>query len=293
MNKLERVLLKTSILIVDDQKFLRNILGEMLRNLGVNQIHMAEDGKEGIKQFKTWLPGIVFTDWNMPGMSGLEFTKWIRNDPQSPNPEVPIIMLTANNQQTHITQARDGGISELIVKPIVPQNVVSRLHQVLFNPRRFITSYSYRGPDRRRRQSTNYKGPLRRLTDPIEVSKKSPEAQKVVTAIHALTKQMGEVIKTLDVTDRKQVLGVYSQAQDTRELAKKSEDHDLEKAANSLFQYIEIMGASGKMENRVVRAHLQALTSLIHLPDSDESNRTAVVKHLLALVKKKFSEATP
>lgn len=292
MNTLEKKLAKTSVLVVDDQKFLRNILSEMLRNIGVQQVHMAEEGEEGISQFKTWLPGIVFTDWNMPGMSGLDFTKWIRNSPQSPNSEVPVIMLTANNHQRHITQARDAGVSELIVKPIVPQNVVSRLQKVLFNPRRFITSASYRGPDRRRRQNVNYKGPLRRLTDPIVVNKKSPEAQKVVGEIHSLTKEMSKIVDSLDVTDRKQVLGVYNQAQSTQKLAQESEDQDLEKAASSLSQYIETMGASGLMEQRVVRAHLQALTSLIHLPDHDASNRSAVVKHLLALVQKKVRGAS-
>ncbi len=287
MHQLEKVLMQTSVLVVDDQRFSRIILGDMLRGMGVQQVHMAEDGLEGIKQFKTWLPSLVITDWNMSKMDGLEFTKWIRTSEDSPNPEIPIIMLTANNQQEQITQARDAGVSEIIIKPIVPSNVVERLTSVIFNTRKFVDSSDYCGPDRRRRQNKNFKGPMRRLTDPILVNEKSPEALQVVQDIHHITQEMMKAAKALDVTDRKQVLEIYNQAIETKKMALLAEDINLEQASASLSQYIETMGATGKMEGRVVDMHLQALVNLIHLPDYDSENRDAVVSSLLALVKKK------
>lgn len=290
MDQLEKKLMETTVLIIDDQKFIRNILGDMLRSMGVRQLYLAEDGTDAIKQFRAWLPDLIITDWKMPNMTGIEFTKWVRMSDESPNPEIPIVMLTANNLQEHITQARDAGVSELISKPMVPQSIVARLNAALFQPRKFVNAANYRGPDRRRRQSAAYKGPMRRLTDPVRVNNKTPEEQLIVDAICSVTQKMMQTAKSLDVTDRAQVLSVYHQAKETEELALQADDLNLEQASKSLTQYIESMGASGLMENKVVDMHLQALMSLVHLPDSDETKKAAVVKSLLALVRKKFNE---
>ncbi|VAV91556.1 Chemotaxis response regulator protein-glutamate methylesterase CheB [hydrothermal vent metagenome] len=278
------------MLIVDDHKFLRGILGDMLRGFGVTQLYMAENGVEGIKQFKTWLPSLVFTDLNMAPMNGLEFANWIRTDSESPNSEVPIVMLTANNDQQSITDARDVGVSELIVKPVVPKSVLRRLNAVMFEPRRFIRSARYTGPCRRRRENANYKGVYRRITDPIEVNTVNEDTKEMIGEIFTEAEALMDIARTLDVTNRKDVLDIYNRTKETKEMAVKADDENLGGAAQSLVGYIEAMGASGDMDVRVVKMHLEAIMSLVHLEDNGDGQRDAVVTSLQKLVQKKFRD---
>ncbi len=292
MSQLEQKLSKLSVLIVDDHKFLRGILGDMLRGFGVNRLHMAENGREGIKEFKTWMPDIVFTDLNMAPMNGLEFSHWIRNDSNSPNPEVPIVMLTANNDQQSIVSARDVGVSELIVKPVVPRAVISRLGAVLLTPRKFVRSAGYTGPCRRRRTNPNYKGKYRRITDPIQVNQVNDDTRELIGEIFTEAEALMTIARTLDVTNRRQVKKVYDRTCEAKEMAIEADDENLEGAAHSLVGYIEAMGTSGQMDVKVIQMHLEAIMSLVHLEDDGSGQREAVVQSLKKLVTKKYNENT-
>jgi DNA-binding response OmpR family regulator len=98
----------------------------------------------------------------MEGMSGLELVQKIRTDPATPNPFMPVIMLTGHTQIERVRQARDAGISEFIAKPVSVKTMMQRLQAVIENPRPYVRTKVYFGPCRRRRASEEYKGPERR-----------------------------------------------------------------------------------------------------------------------------------
>ena len=106
-------------------------------------------------------PDIVVLDWVMDGMSGIDLVKMIRTHPHSPNPFVPVIMLTGHTQADRVETARDAGINEFLAKPVSVNGMMSRLVSVIEQPRPFVRTSLYFGPCRRRR-GEEYKGPERR-----------------------------------------------------------------------------------------------------------------------------------
>jgi two-component system chemotaxis response regulator CheY len=101
----------------------------------------------------------------MQPMDGLEFTIQVRTSKESPNPQVPIIMVSGHTKIQQVQAARDSGITEFIVKPITTRDLLARLADISERPRPFVRSDSYLGPDRRRRNLENYAGPKRRQGD--------------------------------------------------------------------------------------------------------------------------------
>jgi len=139
------------VLVVDDNKNMRAIVGEALRALGVRKIHEAEDGADALKLLQTAAADIVICDWNMSPIDGIEFTRMLRNASDTKNPYVPVIMLTGHTEYSRVVEARDCGIHEFLAKPISPKALYRRIVSIIRNPRDFIKTRTFFGPDRRRR----------------------------------------------------------------------------------------------------------------------------------------------
>ena len=153
------------ILLVDDNQHMRLLLAEILRALGVHSIFEAGDGAEGLRTMRNSPIDIVMTDLSMLPMDGVEFVRLLRTSPESPNPMVPVIMITGHSTMTRVNEARNAGVNEFLTKPLTARGVIERLHQAVENQRPFIRSSSYFGPDRRRRVDPYYAGPLRRAEE--------------------------------------------------------------------------------------------------------------------------------
>jgi CheY-like chemotaxis protein len=142
---------KLSVLVADDSAYARSILVAVLRAVGVRKIREAADGVEALEHFRLSSVDIVFTDVHMPVLDGVELIRMIRSQESSPNPYVPVIVLSAHTQRATINQCRNAGATEFIAKPITAAAVIRRLQVVIENPRPFIKSKQFFGPDRRRR----------------------------------------------------------------------------------------------------------------------------------------------
>jgi two-component system, chemotaxis family, chemotaxis protein CheY len=149
-------------LIVEDNAHMRRIVRQLLHGFGSREIYEAEDGASGLEAFTTYNPDILITDWAMPIFDGIELTKTIRQPGGTPNPYVPIIMLSGHSEKKRVIEARDAGVTEFLTKPIAAKALYERILSVVLNPRPFIQTKSYFGPDRRRNQISNYTGPERR-----------------------------------------------------------------------------------------------------------------------------------
>lgn len=153
------------ILVVDDNQYIRVLLSEILRAVGVNRIHEASDGAKALQMMRDFPIDLVMTDLSMEPLDGIDFVRLLRNSPDSPNQTVPVVMITGHLTVARMHEARDAGVNEFLAKPLTAQGVIRRLHQALENPRPFVRGGGYFGPDRRRRADPNYAGPWRRATD--------------------------------------------------------------------------------------------------------------------------------
>lgn len=153
-----------TIMVVDDQSFITSMLRQILKVLGAENIYTFADGESAWEFFLDKQVDLIFTDWQMQPLTGIELTKRIRTSPDSTNVFVPIIMITAFREREHVFKARDAGVTEYVVKPVSPKSLFSRIDAVIERPRQFVRVGEFFGPDRRR-QKKGYSGDERRGQD--------------------------------------------------------------------------------------------------------------------------------
>jgi two-component system chemotaxis response regulator CheY len=170
---------KLRFLVIDDNAHMRRILRTLLHGFGAREVYEAEDGAAGLESFVHHLPDILIVDWVMPIFDGLELTRMIRQPTGNANPYVAIIMLTGHSERGRVLTARDAGVTEFLAKPISAKSLYQRIANVVANPRPFIKTATYFGPDRRRGVSQNYSGPERRKGGRAEIVRQPPLLEKV------------------------------------------------------------------------------------------------------------------
>ncbi len=156
---------KLRVLVVEDTIPMRNLIVAVLDTIGIKKIVQAGDGENAYQKFKDMPVDMIITDWLMDPMDGIELTKKIRNDKDSPNKYVPVIMITGYSAMKRVEEARDAGVTEFLTKPFTAQDIGKRIAYAINKPRKFIGSDDFFGPDRRRITIPNYKGPFRRAAD--------------------------------------------------------------------------------------------------------------------------------
>lgn len=115
------------VLVVDDSVVARRLMGGFLDALGL-EATFAHDGEAGLATLETLLPAVLLVDWNMPGMNGDEFVGAVRSSPRFD--EIPIIMVTTENDVSHIAAAFERGANEFLMKPFDLEALRSKLELV-------------------------------------------------------------------------------------------------------------------------------------------------------------------
>lgn len=162
-----------TVLIIDDNAPMREIIGTVLKSLGIRKIIEASDGVEALKAVTEREIDVIFTDLMMQPVDGLAFIRWVRTSPASKNPYTPIIMVTGHATRASLDEARMAGVTEFLAKPLTAKGVLHRLNEVINNPRDFVRAGSYFGPCRRRRIDHDYLGEERRGVDPGQAAAKA------------------------------------------------------------------------------------------------------------------------
>ena len=144
---------------------MQTLTKSILSIFGFIHIYSAFDGEEGFATYKERMPDLIITDWLMEPMDGIEMIEKIRRDPNSPDPYVPIILMTGYSDRLRVEKARDMGVTEFLMKPFTARDLYSRIVQVIEKPRQFVDAGAFFGPDRRRRQNIAYSGPYKREED--------------------------------------------------------------------------------------------------------------------------------
>ena len=142
---------RLDVLVVDDNRHMRELMKVILDGLGVGSIRAVATAEAGLAEVAMKPPDIIFVDWMMEPIDGMGFVARVRSDEASPARFVPIIMITGHTEASRVAAARDGGVTEFLAKPVSARQIAQRLESVIHNPRPFVRTRMYFGPDRRRR----------------------------------------------------------------------------------------------------------------------------------------------
>lgn len=157
---------RLSVLVAEPSPYMIKIFRAMLRGFGIARIFEAQDGANALEIFKTQIVDIAIIDYNLTTLTGVELTELLRGDEKSANRFTPIIMVSAYTEKWRVEQCRDAGINEFLLKPLCARDMYDRMQEIIKNPRPFVRSGTYFGPDRRRQDSTTYTGKERRADEP-------------------------------------------------------------------------------------------------------------------------------
>lgn len=169
------------VLCADANSNMRSIYRTLLLGMGVGDVVTADDGAVAYEQYRAYRPDVVITELALPMLGGLDLVKMIRTRPDSPCRHAPIIVCTADATRQAIVVARDLGVTEFMAKPISEKSLQDRLEAVLANPRPFVDTGAFVGPDRRRGRVGDYRGPdrrERRAERPVASQARPPETPR-------------------------------------------------------------------------------------------------------------------
>ncbi len=116
------------ILIVDDFSTMRRIVKNLLSDLGFNNTVEAEDGHSALAVLRQDAVELVVTDWNMPGMTGIDLLRAIRADGKFRT--LPVLMVTAEAKREQIIEAAQNGVNGYIIKPFTAQTLEEKLGKI-------------------------------------------------------------------------------------------------------------------------------------------------------------------
>lgn len=116
------------ILVVDDFSTMRRIIKNLLRDLGYNNTSEADDGQSALPMLQAGDFDFLITDWNMPGMTGIDLLKIVRADDKLAS--LPVLMVTAEQKREQIIEAAQAGVNGYIVKPFTAQVLKEKIDKI-------------------------------------------------------------------------------------------------------------------------------------------------------------------
>mgnify|MGYP001077495388 CR=1 FL=1 len=116
------------ILVVDDFSTMRRIIKNLLRDLGFTNTDEADDGQTALPMLKTGKFDFLVTDWNMPGMTGIELLAAVRADDELKG--MPVLMVTAEAKRDQIVAAAQAGVNGYVVKPFTAAVLKEKIEKI-------------------------------------------------------------------------------------------------------------------------------------------------------------------
>jgi CheY-like chemotaxis protein len=169
---------RLSVLVVEDSPFIRSLLINSLKILGVGKVTTKDHGGEAIEfiklvktdPMKAGVMGIdvILSNWDMSPVDGMMLLRWVRRHKDSPDRFVPFIMISAYSEPERVREAREMGVNEFLTKPFTVNAIAQRLATIIMKPRQFVHTKDYFGPDRRRSKMPFEGEDRRKLTDNSE-----------------------------------------------------------------------------------------------------------------------------
>jgi CheY-like chemotaxis protein len=187
------------VLIVDPQPGNARLLGEIVREIASPEIWSATTNAKALKLAAKVEPDLIFCTLADAGVEGTAFTRSLRRSDLACR-KAPVVLTTAHGAAADILAGRDAGAHEFLRRPFIRKDVARRLEAAMLVPRGWVEALDYVGPDRRRFNSAEFEGPLKRLADrdaPGQ-SVRVAEALKIVrSALAALERDPRQALRAL------------------------------------------------------------------------------------------------
>ena len=165
------------VMVVDPQPASARLVGELMRDIARSQIWVAESNDKAIRLAGSYDTHIIFVELKSGEVDGISFTRELRRSHLTAR-YTPVIMVTGQATAAGIQSARDAGVHEFLRKPFTMKDLLRRLEAVTLRQRDWVEAVNYVGPDRRRFNSGDYSGSLKRRSD----NSATPDAERLAQA---------------------------------------------------------------------------------------------------------------
>lgn len=253
------------VLIVDPANASARLLADLMRNIAPVQLWHANSNRKGLDAARQVNPQLIFVELSGPEVDGVGFARQIRRSDAACR-MAPIIMVTATATAAGILAARDAGVHEFLRKPYTAKDLLRRLEAVTLHPRDWVEAVEYVGPDRRRFNSGDYSGPLKRRSDAAA----TPDAQRIIQALKIVRSAIPAV-----ATDPNQAMrALLAQMVELQRGASVTNDPKLAVAVNEFQLYLaQVAGAPVLKADEIAK---RAAPLLAFLPkDAASKDRAA------------------
>ncbi|MCR5877676.1 response regulator [Phenylobacterium sp. J367] len=221
--------LLSRVLVVDPQPTGAQVLGDQMRTLAKTEIWTAPTTVKGLKQADKINPQLIFCELSGDKVDGIDFTRRLRRSDFACR-KAPVILVTTHATAGAILAARDAGVHEFLRKPFIVKDLIKRLEAVTLFRRDWVEAVHYVGPDRRRFNSGDYAGPLKRHSD----TEATPEAVRIAQALKIVRSALTAVGE-----DRRQALrALIAQTDELLEAGRALADQKLIAAATAFHHFL-------------------------------------------------------
>jgi two-component system chemotaxis response regulator CheY len=152
------------VLVIDSSHGTRQLVQRVLRTFNVQEFSVVNSGGEALTMIPLFRPDLIIVDTITDDMDGFELTRLLRSPEVSDDPFISIVMMSGFATFECVKKGRDAGANEFLAKPWSPKSLYTKIASVIENPRNFVKSETFFGPDRRRKASQRPPHPDRRGT---------------------------------------------------------------------------------------------------------------------------------
>lgn len=256
--------LMQKVLIIDPAPASARLLAELMRNIAPVQLWNAVNTRKGLEAARQVNPQLIFVELTGTDVDGIEFTRQLRRSDAACR-MTPVIMVTATATAGAILGARDAGVHEFLRKPYNAKDLLRRLEAVTLRPRDWVEAVQYVGPDRRRFNSGDYTGPLKRRSDATA----TPDAARITQALKILKSAVPAV-----ATDPSQAMrAMLAQMVELHRAANSMKDLKLAAMVTDFQRYLAIIADRGVLIEAEIAREAQPLLAL--LPRDDDQTEPA------------------
>ena len=249
------------VVVLDPQPQSARFVGDLMRTIARSEVWVAETNAKAMQMVGTYDPHIVFVEMSSGAVNGATFTRQLRRSRLKCR-YAPVIMITGQATAAGILAARDAGVHEFLRKPFTMKDLLRRLEAVTLRQRDWVEAVGYVGPDRRRFNSGDYSGPLKRRSD----AQATPDSARLAQALKILRSSIGAV----DLDPEQAMRSMLVQASDLQKAGMAMADIKLTTAAIDFGRYLTEIEATGAPYDKG-QLQQRGAALLAYMPNDEEA----------------------
>jgi hypothetical protein len=253
------------ILVVDQAPASARMLSDLMRNISPGQSWAAGTNAKAMMACNHVDPQLIFVELSSQDVDGIGFTRELRRS-TLPCRQAPVIMVTATATAGAIMAARDAGVHEFLRKPYNTRDLLKRLEAVILRPRDWVEAVQYIGPDRRRFNSGDYKGKLKRKAD----NEAKTDASRIIQALRILK----SALTAIEADPSQALRSMQAQVLELQRVAVTVSDPQLLAAVGEFQTYLANATEGGVMISAEALRQAQSLLAFLP-PDEPRAGKAA------------------